>query len=342
MEPRAVIAIVLWALGPLAGTDDLPWPLGASGGPESEVLTTYGELERLDSNQSGSLHLGVDLGAQPGDYVYAIEAGTVRRVDDTDPMYSGIAVEAGSTGRGLAYWHLEPGSIPFAVGDEVHVDDVLGRVAEWTTSPGFDHLHLGRVEGVPAEPSDAHWIDHHALSDPLQELAPGWDDEPPVIDLLLGPESADPLPCAFRANDPTGPELGSATHPLAGDVDVVARIWDLCAPDAKWKTVPRSIELTLHSCTHGEVRWHLLLDGPLEARGTDFVYAQHAPFDSLGWQSPESRDFYLVLTAGGRPPETDPTEADAWDAAPGTWELTIVATDAAGNATCAHAEVTIP
>lgn len=338
MEP-AVIPLLLALQVGTCSDPPLRWPLG-SGEPECAVISAYAQLERSDAAASHWAHDGLDIAAAPGDPVYAIDAGTVRRVDDKDPTTSRIIVES-AAGRALLYLHLAPGTIPFTLGDEVHVDDYLGDVANVTVPDVYDHLHMGVVSQL----SPAYWLDYEAVADPLCLLSPGWDETPPTIADLPAAAVFDdaqgaPMHVGFRKRGSSGVLQGAAS--LAGqELDVIARVWDDAGANTAWKIIPRTATLRITPeppTGAAALEWTVVLDHSTRSDPAQ-VYAAGDPFESIGWGEQSKRDFYLILTHGTT---DDDGASGGWQPKPGVYSLQLTITDAADNTAAASNLLEIP
>ena len=169
---------------------NLLWPLG-DGVTPPRILRNY-----LQAEVSGSVHAhaGIDLVPDAMDRdVWALEDGTIVRIDrdeDGDGQGAGLVVAAKGSkvpGRAFLYLHLDPDSIKdWIVGDEVEVDELLGRVQEDDGQDDPEHLHLTRVAGRYADEATP-WslIENLSIRNPLFMIdhALHEDTEPPKIEL---------------------------------------------------------------------------------------------------------------------------------------------------------------
>ncbi|MFP5487885.1 MAG: M23 family metallopeptidase [Acidimicrobiia bacterium] len=109
--------------------------------PMCEVLNNYGGVSK--SGQSGG-HQGVDIGAQVGQEVYAVEDGVLYR-QWTDPGSSaGLGWGLWSiTDVKYRYFHLDAFADGLEEGDEVVRGQLIGYVGDTgNATPGGWHLHF--------------------------------------------------------------------------------------------------------------------------------------------------------------------------------------------------------
>lgn len=104
-----------------------------------------------------TMHDGVDFDPGAGVEIHAIAAGVV--VETNNPNYAAlgtyVAIRHVVDGQEIVsvYGHMRSGSMPFSVGDEVKVGQVVGLVGSTGASTG-PHLHFEiRVNGTaPVDP----------------------------------------------------------------------------------------------------------------------------------------------------------------------------------------------
>jgi peptidoglycan LD-endopeptidase LytH len=119
--------------------DGLLFPIDPS--PRCEVFDNFGGYSKAFG--SGG-HQGLDIGANVGQAVYAVEDGTLYR------QFTSLSSSAG-LGWGLwsttdvkyRYYHLDGFAEGLSVGDEVVAGQVIGYVGDTgNASPGGWHLHF--------------------------------------------------------------------------------------------------------------------------------------------------------------------------------------------------------
>ncbi len=116
--------------------------------PLGKITSTFGEWRTFNDGHR-SQHLGVDLAANEGTRVNAINAGTVVLVRDGF-LAGNLVVVAHGAGIASAYYHLS--KVTVAEGDVVKAGAEIGKVGKTgrTTGP---HLHLSvRVPGGFVDP----------------------------------------------------------------------------------------------------------------------------------------------------------------------------------------------
>lgn len=133
------------------GTIQWPFPL--------PVPITSGFGPRAACGFCSSMHLGIDFTPGSGVPIHAIAAGTVIKVNTYGwGLGHHVVVRHHINGQVVdsVYAHMQYGSIAVAVGQEVTVAQILGKVGSTGASTGA-HLHLEiHVDGVPIDPFD--WL----------------------------------------------------------------------------------------------------------------------------------------------------------------------------------------
>jgi hypothetical protein len=204
---------------------DLVWPLGLNGYEPRILYNTAGQWVDVDGPK---WHQGIDLGARPLEYVFAVEDGTVVATDlveDSTDQFQCVVVSRGEDlTNGIKYMHLASSLVD--VGDPVVRDQVLGTVVEWSASCGFDHLHLQVVtNNSPEAANESVWQLAHALDsgNPLLLFAARPDSKPPVLAPQATKDGLEAMLLLFE--DGTTDEV--APDAVSGPIDVVARVHDL-------------------------------------------------------------------------------------------------------------------
>lgn len=203
------------------------WPVGNDGFQPRRLYTSHAQYLDIDLAslpRNRFLHTGIDIGACPGEVVYAVEDGWVFRVGGSDDPGTDTTqlfiVDSDEPHAMWIYQHLD--EVWVGANAEVKRDQALGTVATFDVAPHFTHLHLQRCV-LPGGIGD--WLaDRKDGGDPLRWLASRADPEAPEI-----------LP--MPASDPTAPRLRffdqvttleKTPDELPGlTVDVVASLRDL-------------------------------------------------------------------------------------------------------------------
>jgi len=116
--------------------------------PPGSVTSTFGEWRTFNDGHRAQ-HLGVDLSAQEGARVSAVDAGTVSLVRDTFLM-GNVVVIAHGAGISSLYFHLTKATV--TEGDHVKQGERIGLAGHTgrTTGP---HVHLSiHVDGGMVDP----------------------------------------------------------------------------------------------------------------------------------------------------------------------------------------------
>lgn len=119
--------------------DGLLFPIEPT--PRCEVLDNFGGHSK--SGQSGG-HQGLDIGAEIGQEVYAVEDGVLYRKFDDLESAAGLGWGLWSvTDVKYRYFHLDRFAEGLEVGDEVERDQLIGYVGDTgNATPGGWHLHF--------------------------------------------------------------------------------------------------------------------------------------------------------------------------------------------------------
>ena len=295
----------------------LMWPVG-NGTTPMPLGNTYGQ-----SLGGAEVHFGLDVQAEEGAAVYAMEDGTVEWVDTNLMNYKGLVVSSKAVpGRAFLYLHVKPLDPYLTPPVEVRARDMLGTIEYGVGA----HLHLSRL-GDGYTTDDWSKIDWPSVRNPLALLDPAYvgDEIAPVIHDKHKPvEPIEPL--RFRSNEITYSssltDYSSAEIP-PGPCDVLARVDDSDGRSASLHT-PYFLSLSID----GEVRFTIRLDGSLA--GQDMFY-QRDMGDGTSL-------LYFELTSGEA---HDPAENGAWNAVAGTHQLELCVLDVAGKVTRAEMSVTV-
>jgi murein DD-endopeptidase MepM/ murein hydrolase activator NlpD len=110
--------------------------------PRCLVFNNFGAFSKT---YGGGGHQGVDIGADLGQEVYAVEDGVLERrtVDEPGSAAGNGWVMAGDSGTQFRYYHLAAFAEGLEDGDRVSEGDVIGYVGDTgNASPGGWHLHF--------------------------------------------------------------------------------------------------------------------------------------------------------------------------------------------------------
>ncbi len=121
--------------------------------PRCEVLNNFGGTSKTFG--SGG-HQGVDIGANVGQEVYAVEDGTLYEQDTDLSSAPGLGWRLVSvTNTKYRYFHLSSFAEGLSVGDQVRRGDVIGYVGDTgNATPGGWHLHFEVRPGPAWTPVD--------------------------------------------------------------------------------------------------------------------------------------------------------------------------------------------
>jgi len=131
-----------------ATPNNLPWPIAGKGvqdttffydADDSVTIPKQYTKGRLECNNGGfATHLGVDIKANPGEIVKAIEKGKVLKPGSAPGWGQAIVLSHGNWSS--VYWHIAP---TVREGQEVQRGTPIGRVISTTHMNDVNHLHLG-------------------------------------------------------------------------------------------------------------------------------------------------------------------------------------------------------
>lgn len=331
-------AVLLLLQDPEPG--NLRWPMGP-GNVAFPLRATYGQLE--GDEESADLHLGLDvLPGKKGEPVYAIEAGTVRRVQrvgaDTGkasacegtvgPEHCGVLVVSRDVAkRAFLYLHLEEQSLAVETDQEVAAGDFLGQVVYDADLIGRPHLHLSRVGGAYASSC---WADLDDLSvrNPLRLLDPATLDDAVLPEFQKLKSGSRRHHWRTEEPDPQYP----ATIQAGDALDLVVRVFDADGSGSGRRLAPYRIRMTITSPDGTEVR-EILLDGPLTSARKDALrpedlYSLDEKYPSRATLTGKKHAFYFL------PTQAEGTALDYdhhWVARAGQHEFVLEAFDAADN-----------
>lgn len=116
--------------------------------PMCEFFNNYGGYSKV---KGGGGHEGVDIGAEEGQAVYAVEDGELTEVDHDPAGPAGISLRfVSDTDVQYRYYHLSAITEGLEVGDRVRAGDVIGAVGDTgNATSGGHHLHFEVRPGAP-------------------------------------------------------------------------------------------------------------------------------------------------------------------------------------------------
>jgi len=328
MHTRIILATaVIWILVsiPVLAID---WPTEPQDSAQP-LGNSWGEYQYYGG--SAYLHPGIDIMTEPLAPVYAVTSGWVKAVLTTYAEYHWRVAIGASSGAsdttGWLYAHLEEHSIMVDVGDFVTEGELLGYIVTWPVAD-FHHLHFAKIRH-----SGTVWNYLWDFAEnPLNELSNIDDFDPPVFSTLPSPFDEDKF--AFISND--GSEFFFDTDSLSGDVDIIAKVYDLIGHD-DWRLTPYKLEYLIRSCRYvadtvlsfvfaGELFWE---------DNVDVIYENTYPLETRGDYN--YRDFYFIITNSDGDSVIESSDADeCWHTADlpnETYWIVVKASDAYGNET---------
>jgi murein DD-endopeptidase MepM/ murein hydrolase activator NlpD len=209
------------------------WPFNP-GNVSLPLGNNYGEYQYYGGDPY--FHPGIDILQPYGTHVYAVKSGIVKAVLTTSGQYHWRVAIGGSAGSGWCdgwlYAHLDQPTIQVQVGDSVQEGDYLGNLVYWPVAD-FHHLHFVKIRDQGSTwPADWQFI-----ANPLDELVPIDEPDPPVIENARGSDKF-----AFCQNNThTYFNPGGS---LSGDVDIISKIYDKIN-HSYWRLIPYKIEYSL-------------------------------------------------------------------------------------------------
>jgi hypothetical protein len=259
-----------------------PFPIGNS----------YGEIQQYGG--SPYLHPGVDfLG---GDYanVFAVHSGYIKAILTTGgSAYWRIGISNENTSaesEGYLYAHLNQNSIPYMVGDQVQVGDLLGTLYPWGFSD-FTHIHFARIISSGSTWSGNWWT----TDNPLVDVINIEDTTAPIFENAYGSNLF-----AFRT------EGGTYLDPddLMGEIDIIAKCHDIA--NSTWRIDVWDMRFKLHPASNPGwtiyERFSFAYDMPLDTYITGSydnmvlytIYSRDPYCYSIGDYS--TRNYYHIIT----------------------------------------------
>ncbi len=307
-----------------------PFPIGNS----------YAEIQQYGG--SPYLHPGVDfLG---GDYanVFAVHSGYIKAILTTGgSAYWRIGISNENTSaesEGYLYAHLNQNSIPYMVGDQVQVGNLLGTLYPWGFSD-FTHIHFARIISSGLTWSGNWWT----TDNPLLDVINIEDTTAPVFENAYGSDLF-----AFRT------EAGTYLDPdnLMGEIDIIAKCHDIA--NSTWRIDVWDLMFKLHPGSNpGSTiyeRFSFAYDMPLDTyvNGTYdnmvlyTIYSRDPYCYSIGDYS--TRNYYHIITnSDGDSVITEYDQYENLDTSQfpdGQYILEVIARDCSLNETSASMTIT--
>ncbi len=279
LEHRILCAALFLAFATLVQA--VPWPYQPFDQTHG-VGNHYGEFQ----NYGGSpyYHDGIDLVTPAGpEETYSVSDGTLTHATYNDPLYSGLMIgEPVSGGEGWLYWHISSGTFQYDIGDPVAVNAYIGTTANWPVS-SFHHCHFNKVIGTGGYP----WGWYEAIDNPLIEMVPNDDPDPPVFETTYNGQKF-----AFR---PDGQATILDAMNLSGNVDIVSRIKDIVGMP-QWGLNPWRIDYWIEGATQSVAPTRTVdFSGHIPPDPTvSVIYSTQSPLATRG--NYDQRIFYFILT----------------------------------------------
>ncbi len=139
--------------GPIRWPFPYPVPISSGFGPRSAPI-----------EGAQPFHEGVDFTPGAGAPIYAIADGVVSLHESGGSLGNHVVIDHVINGQKVqsVYAHMQAGSSPLTVGQQVHVGDLVGLVGQTGLATG-PHLHLEiHLDGVPVDPFA--WLKANASS----------------------------------------------------------------------------------------------------------------------------------------------------------------------------------
>lgn len=246
-----VVGTVLCAVCGPASAFGAGWPLAAS----APIVCAYAE-EYTGPDGSSSIHSGVDIAADEGDSILAIEAGTVTFSGSVPGAGGGTVVAVTvQTASGDRWSYMPFSGALVATGDTVDAGAAIGTLSgRGDGSSGASHVHVGLRRGDRYVDPTAFLV---ASATPATEPDPAVSECPetsPVTQAPPLPEAAGSVANAVDASTASGiqaPTVSAA--PAAGGVAVAAAAGPAASFASPAGCVPSVAEAGPASATHGSM-----------------------------------------------------------------------------------------
>jgi hypothetical protein len=316
-----LFAFLLFFFVPQA--ESIRWPFDP-GNVSLPLGNGYGEYQ--DYGGDPYYHPGIDIMQPYASPVYAVKAGLVKAVLTTSAQYHWRVSVGDSAGAqwcdGWLYAHLDENTIQVQEGDTVQVGDYLGDLVYWPVA-SFHHLHFVKIRnhGMPWQ------SDWKFIGNPLDELVPIDDPDPPVIENARGSYKF-----AFcKNNTHTYFDTGAS---VSGGVDIISKIYDR-VNHPYWRLNPYAIEYSIEndSITIGPVLSFIFTDTLWYDQNVDVTYQDDAICNTQG--DYDYRNYYFLVTNTDGDSIIEYADKDsAWptqDYPNGTYWVKLKAYDRFGN-----------
>ena len=312
------------------GSITTPLPIGNS----------YGEIQQYGG--SPYLHPGVDFLGEDYENVYAVKDGYIKAILTTGgSAYWRIGIsneDTSAESEGYLYAHLNQNSIPYIVGDQVQVGNLLGTLYPWSVS-GFTHTHFARITCSGTTWNGNWWT----TDNPLVDVINIEDTTAPIFENAYGSDLF-----AFRT------EGGTYLDPndLMGEIDIIAKCHDII--NSTWRVDVWDMRFKLHPASNPSStiyeRFSFAYDMPLDTyiNGTYdnmvlyTIYSRDAYCYSIGDYS--TRDYYHIITnSDGDSVITEEDQYENLDTSQfpdGQYILEVIARDCSLNETSAFMTIT--
>jgi hypothetical protein len=274
-----ILSVVILAVWNAGICQEVPWMFQPTNQIHS-LSNSYCELQDYGYNY---YHDGIDvIKATGGVPTYSSTDGYMTH-EAFGTMYGGLMIGYSYTAgdSGWLYWHLPSNTFQFNVGDFIQEGDYIGDIAYWSVYD-FHHVHFNKVNGEGGIP----WSWYASTGNPLEHLNPNTDPQYPMIHNALGSELL--AFCVDNTSNYLSP------NQLQGNVDVIAKIGDLCRNDY-WEVAPFKIEYTITGNAIYDHFFSVVFSGDLPGSNTiTTVYKDDYTCNSAGNYT--DRDFFFVLT----------------------------------------------
>ena len=307
-----------------------PFPIGNS----------YAEIQQYGGNPY--LHPGVDFLGDDYENVYVVKSGYIKAILTTGgSAYWRIGISNENTSaesEGYLYAHLNQGSIPYMVGDQVQVGNFLGTLYPWGYYD-FTHIHFARITCSGSTWSGNWWT----TDNPLPGVINFTDSTPPVFENAYGTNLF-----AFRT------ENGIYLDPnnLMGEIDIIAKCHDIA--NSTWRIDVWDMRFKLHPASNPgstiyerfSFAWDMPLDTYLSGSFDNMVlytlYSRDGTCYSIGDYT--NREYYHIITnSDGDSVITQYDQDENLDTSQfpdGQYILEVIARDCSMNETSASMTVT--
>jgi len=256
------------------------------------IGNSYAEIQQYGG--SPYLHPGVDFLGDDYENVYAVKQGYIKAILTTGgSAYWRIGISNENTSaesEGYLYAHLNQSSIPYMVGDQVQVGNVLGTLYPWGYYD-FTHIHFARITCSGSTWNGNWWT----TDNPLPDVINFTDSTPPVFENAYGSNLF-----AFRT------ENGTYLDPdnLIGKIDIIAKCHDIA--NSTWRIDVWDMRFKLHPASNPNstiyerfsFSWDMPLDTYISGSFDNMVlytlYSRDGTCYSIGDYT--NREYYHIIT----------------------------------------------